>query len=470
MLRVYNTLTRRLEEFSPFNPPRVTMYVCGPTVYDYNHVGHARTYVAFDVVKRYLRLRGYDVVHVQNITDIDDKIINRAAEEGRSWREIADYYAKDYLEALEKLNVHVDLHPRVTEHIKEIIDFIQILIDKGHSYVAPSGSVYFDVDTYPDYGRLSGRLDKQQWTQEEFAKEKKHPYDFALWKARKPGEPYWDSPWGPGRPGWHIECSVMSSRYLGRQMDIHAGGSDLIFPHHENERAQSEAAFGVKPWVKYWMHSGMLQVAGEKMSKSLRNIIPLRDLFKEYDPLVVRLWLATAHYRAVVSFTDQALQQAEANLQRLRGAVNLLKSILGEVEPEGRLSDEQLETLRRMSELRERFHSEMERDFNASGAFAAVMELARLVYAEIEPKPAYATARKALTLFEEFNRVLGVLDDALYGVGGGLEDELIRLIVEVRSKLREQRMYGLADYIRDRLSGLGIVLMDKGGETKWLRR
>lgn len=469
-MHVYNTLTRRLEEFSPVAPPRVSMYVCGPTVYDYNHVGHARTYVAFDVVKRYLRLRGYDVVHIQNITDIDDKIIRRAQEEGRDWREIADYYARDYLESLEKLNVHVDIHPRVTDHIKEIIEFIEILIEKGHAYVAPSGSVYFDVDTYPDYGRLSGRLDKQQWTQEEFAKEKKNPYDFALWKARKPGEPYWDSPWGPGRPGWHIECSVMSTRYLGRQIDIHAGGSDLIFPHHENERAQSEAALGVKPWVKYWMHSGMLQVAGEKMSKSLRNIVPLRELFKEYDPLAVRLWLASAHYRAVLSFTDQALSQAEANLQRLRGAVGLLERILGEVEPEGRLSDSQLALLRRMEELRRRFHSEMERDFNASGAFAAVMELAKIVYAEIEGNPSYSTAWKAYTLFEEFNRVLGVLDDVLYGRRGGAEDKLIGILVDVRSRLREKRLYDLADYIRSRLAELGIVLMDKGGETTWLRR
>jgi len=469
-LQVYNTLTRRLEEFSPVAPPRVSMYVCGPTVYDYNHVGHARTYVAFDVVKRYLRLRGYDVVHIQNITDIDDKIIRRAQEEGRDWREIADYYARDYLESLGKLNVHVDIHPRVTDHIKEIIEFIEILVEKGHAYVAPSGSVYFDVDTYPDYGRLSGRLDKQQWTQEEFAKEKKNPYDFALWKARKPGEPYWDSPWGPGRPGWHIECSVMSTRYLGRQIDIHAGGSDLIFPHHENERAQSEAALGVKPWVKYWMHSGMLQVAGEKMSKSLRNIVPLRELFKEYDPLAVRLWLASAHYRAVLSFTDQALSQAEANLQRLRGAVGLLERILGEVEPEGRLSDSQLALLRRMEELRRRFHSEMERDFNASGAFAAVMELAKIVYAEIEGSPSYSTAWKAYTLFEEFNRVLGVLDDVIYGRRGGAEDRLVGILVDVRSRLREKRLYDLADYIRSRLAELGIVLMDKGGETLWIRR
>jgi len=247
---VFNTLSRRLEVFEPLEPGIVKMYVCGPTVYDYTHLGHVRTYVAFDVVKRYLRLRGFDVLHVQNITDIDDKIIRRAQREGRDWREIADEFTKDYLETLRALNISVDLHPRVTEHIREIIEFIQTLIDKGFAYVAPSGSVYFRVDAYDDYGRLSNRRDKELWGQEEeFVHEKESPYDFALWKAAKPGEPFWESPWGRGRPGWHIECSVMSSRYLGSRFDIHGGGSDLIFPHHENERAQSEAALGVRPWV-----------------------------------------------------------------------------------------------------------------------------------------------------------------------------------------------------------------------------
>lgn len=469
-LRIFNTLSRSLEVFEPVEEGRVSIYVCGPTVYDYSHVGHARTYVAFDVIKRYLRLRGYDVVHVQNITDIDDKIINRARDEGRDWREIVDEYTKDYLEALQKLRVFVDVHPRVTEHISEIIDFVQKLIDSGHAYVAPSGSVYFDVDTYPDYGRLSGRLDKKMWSQEEFASEKKNPYDFALWKARKPGEPYWDSPWGPGRPGWHIECSVMSSKYLGRRFDIHGGGTDLIFPHHENERAQSEALFGEKPWVKYWMHTGMLQVRGEKMSKSLKNIVPLRDLFRSYDPLVVRLWLATAHYRTVLQFSDEVLEQAKSNLQRLRGAVQLLKNLAKEVEPEGRLSDWELGVFREMLDARREFYASMDDDFNASGAFAAVMKLTGLVYSQVSAKPTYLLVLRALRLFEEFNRVLGVLDEDLaLGAAEVLPvDELLDLIVEVRAKLREQKNYELADYIRSKLSSLGVQLMDQGEKTRWI--
>lgn len=472
MLQVYNTLTRSVEPFEPVNSGKVLMYVCGPTVYDYTHVGHARTYVAFDVIKRYLRLRGFDVVHVQNVTDIDDKIINRAREEGRDWKSIADEYTRDYQEALRKLRVFVDVHPRVTDHISEIIDFIQKLIDKGHAYVAPSGSVYFDVDTYGDYGRLSGRLDKRLWSQEEFAAEKKHPYDFALWKARKPGEPYWDSPWGPGRPGWHIECSVMSSRYLGRRFDIHGGGSDLIFPHHENERAQSEALFGEKPWVKYWMHAGMLQVGGEKMSKSLKNIVPLKDLFASYDPLVVRTWLASAHYRTVLSFSDEALKQAEANLERLRSAAQLVYRLFREVEPTGRLSDEEIKVLAEMADLRREFYESMDSDFNASAAFASVMKLVSLINSRVATNPSYSTVLRAYKLLEEFNSVLGVLDDVLREPPEQLlpADALLDLLVEVRSVLRAQKNWELSDYIRAKLSELGVVLMDEKDRTRWVVR
>ena len=260
---MFNTLGRRKERFEPFNPPIVKMYVCGLTVYDYMHIGHARTFVVFDAIKRYLKLRGYDVIYVQNITDIDDKIINRAKEKGINWKELAETYIKDYMDNIKKLNINVDYHPRVTEHINDIIDFIKVLLEKGHAYVAKSGSVYFDVSSYKFYGELSGRASKELWRQEEeFVYEKKNPYDFALWKALKPGEPWWESPWGKGRPGWHIECSVMSTKFLGPRIDIHGGGQDLIFPHHENEKTQSECALGIRPWVKYWLHSGMLTIKG----------------------------------------------------------------------------------------------------------------------------------------------------------------------------------------------------------------
>ena len=469
MLRVYNTLTRSLEDFRPVNEGRVLMYVCGPTVYDYTHLGHARTYVAFDVIRRYLRLRGYDVFYVQNITDIDDKIINRAREEGVDWREVAETYTRDYMECLEKLNIKVDLHPRVSHHIREIIGFIQELIDRGYAYVAPSGSVYFSVDAYDDYGRLSSRLNRELWSQEEeFAREKRRPYDFALWKAAKPGEPWWDSPWGPGRPGWHIECSVMSTKYLGRQFDIHGGGSDLIFPHHENERAQSEAALGVRPWVKYWMHTGMLTVGREKMSKSLGNIVPLREAFKRWRPEVVRLWLATVHYRSVVSFSEEALEQAERNYERLVNAVYALRRALRESEPSYRLSDRGLKVLKSLERVRRGFYEAMDDDFNVSRAFSYVYEATSIVFKEIAPSPEATLVLRALSLFREFNEVLGVLDRHLSEVPAQVPvEELIDLIVEVRSVLRRRRDYELSDWIRSRLQELGVKLMDERDRTTW---
>ncbi len=472
MLKVYNTLTRSLEEFKPLKPGIVRIYTCGPTVYDYTHLGHARTYVAFDVIKRYLRLKGYDVVHVQNITDIDDKIINRAREEGVSWKDIADYYTKDYLEALEKLNIQVHIHPRVSEHIQDIIEFIQALIDKGYAYVAPSGSVYFEVDKYPYYGELSRRFEKEQWRQEtDVLAEKKKPYDFALWKAAKPGEPWWPSPWGKGRPGWHIECSTMSSKYLGEQFDIHGGGQDLIFPHHENERAQSEARFSKRPWVKYWLHTGYLMIRGEKMSKSLGNIIILRDLFKEYDPRIVRLWLATIHYRKPVDFTEEAMEQAKKNLERLIATVELLKRKIKETPVAHRLSEKELKTLYELEEVRRGFYNAMDNDFNASEAFSYVYKLTTIVFKDIQYSEVNALALRAYQILYEFNQVLGVLDKEFTEATIAeveLTEKLVDLIVRVRSELRKRKMYDLADSIRSELSSLGIQLMDKGEKTTWI--
>lgn len=468
MLHVFNTFGRRLEVFEPLRPGRVSIYVCGPTVYDWTHVGHARTYVAFDVIKRHLKLLGYDVFHVQNITDIDDKVIRRAAEERRDWREVADTYTRDYLEALAKLSIRVDVHPRVTEHINEIIAFVQKLLEGGYAYVAPSGSVYFDVSSYDGYGELSGKLSKELWGQEqEFVKEKRNPFDFALWKAAKPGEPVWDSPWGPGRPGWHIECSTMSTRYLGEQFDIHGGGSDLIFPHHENERAQSEAALGRRPWVRYWLHTGMLTVRGEKMSKSLGNIVTLKELLTRWKPEVVRLWLATVHYRSVVDFSEEALQQAQRNYERLATTAQSLRDLLRKEECSFRLSDHGVKILRRLEALREAFYSAMNDDFNASRAFSHAYELTSILHAEVLPKPEAAAVLRAYTLLEEFNRVLGVLDRLFAEMIPLPAERLLELIIEVRRRLRVSKNYELADWIRDQLAKIGVRLYDKGEETSW---
>lgn len=469
MLRVYNTLSREIEPFEPVKPDRVSMYVCGPTVYDFTHLGHARTYVAFDVVKRYLKLLGFDVFHVQNITDIDDKIIRRSRDEGRDWREITDYYTKDYLEALSKLKIKVDIHPRVTEHISEIINFVSTLIEKGYAYVAPSGSVYFNVNCYGDYGKLSGKLLKEEWGQEqEFAKEKRNPYDFALWKAAKPDEPWWESPWGPGRPGWHIECSAMSSLYLGESFDIHGGGGDLIFPHHENERAQSEAALNRRPWVRYWLHTGMLNVKGEKMSKSLGNIVTLKELFRKWEPEIIRLWLATVHYRSIIEFSEDSLHQAQKNYERLANAVQSLRDVLRKEDYDFKLSDSGKQELARLLDIRAGFHAAMQNDFNTSKAFSYVYELSSLVFSSLERNQIEAVvALKTYALFEEFNKVLGVLDRFFAESPQIPAEKLIELIIEIRKKLRYSGDYTFADWIREQLLKLGIRLHDRGEKTAW---
>lgn len=464
MIKIFNTMGKKLEELQTVEPNTVKMYVCGPTVYDYVHIGHGRTFVAFDAMVRYLKLRGYNVIRVQNITDIDDKIIKRAQDTGKDWTEIVDFYLKDYIDAMSQLKVEIDQHPRVSTHIKEIIEFIQGLIDKGHAYVAPSGSVYFDVDTFPSYGLLSGTK-KEEWNQgEEFVKEKRHPYDFALWKAWKPGEPYWESPWGKGRPGWHIECSTMSTRYLGEQFDIHGGGVDLVFPHHENERAQSEALLG-KTWVKYWVHVSYLTINKEKMSKSLKNIIPLNEAIKKWGTNTLRYWFLTAKYRNTIDFSEDSLSQASTSLRRLKDAMSVLRGIIKD-GPKYYSNDEQVKTQRKIISLIQKFHEALSEDFDTATALSYIHEIATIVFNELQTSEDFMGAMLALDAFRQFNYVYGVMDEEFNLAYDNL-NKVIDAVVEVRNILRAKKMYDLSDQIRDVLSKAGIKLLDSKDKTTW---
>ena len=464
MIKIFNTMGKKIEELQTVEPNTVKMYVCGPTVYDYVHIGHGRTFVAFDAMVRYLKLRGYNVIRVQNITDIDDKIIKRAQDTGKDWTEIVDFYLKDYIDAMSQLKVEIDQHPRVSTHIKEIIEFIQGLIDKGHAYVAPSGSVYFDVDTFPSYGLLSGTK-KEEWNQgEEFVKEKRHPYDFAVWKAWKPGEPYWESPWGKGRPGWHIECSTMSTRYLGEQFDIHGGGVDLVFPHHENERAQSEALLG-KTWVKYWVHVSYLTINKEKMSKSLKNIIPLNEAIKKWGTNTLRYWFLTAKYRNTIDFSEDSLSQASTSLRRLKDAMSVLRGIIKD-GPKYYSNDEQVKTQRKIISLIQKFHEALSEDFDTATALSYIHEIATIVFNELQTSEDFMGAMLALDAFRQFNYIYGVMDEEFNLAYDNL-NKVIDAVVEVRNILRAKKMYDLSDQIRDVLSKAGIKLLDSKDKTTW---
>ena len=471
MLKIYNTLTKKIEEFTPFENNIVRAYFCGPTPYDHTHIGHARSYIAFDFLKRYISSLGYHFIHVQNVTDIDDKIIRRSYEEKRDWREIADYYTREYIDLMNQLGVKIDFHPKVADHIKDIIDFIQVLIDKGHAYVVPSGSVYFDVTTYKDYGRLSGRSLQEQWRQEEeFLSEKKNPFDFALWKAAKPGEPYWDSPWGKGRPGWHIECSVMSSKYLGSKIDIHGGGQDLIFPHHENERAQSESYFGTSLWVKYWVHIGYLTISGEKMSKSLGNIIPLKEAISKWSAPVLRLWIFSAHYRKPIDYKEESLEQMSVLYKRLRNAHEILIRMIREKPLEHNLSERELEIWGRLDDLWSRFKNALDEDLNTPEALAHLNKFISITYSEIISRESTGLVFKALNIIDRMNQILGILPETLAPPKTSEDfEDMIRLIIEVRKRLRQRKMYDEADWIRNELLKRGIRLMDSKDETIWVR-
>ena len=469
MLKVYNTLTRKLEEFHPIHEKenRVYMFVCGPTVYDYPHVGHARSYVAYDVIAKYLRYKGWSLFYVQNITDIDDKIIKRANETGKSWDEIARNYEKEYHRAMKKLGVDsVNLYARATEHIPEIINQIKRLMEKGYAYETSDG-IYFDITKFPEYGKLSGQKleDLQAGARVEINENKKHPYDFALWKKAKPGEPSWQSPWGPGRPGWHIEDTAISERYLGQQYDIHGGGMDLIFPHHECEIAQMEAVSGKKPFVRYWLHNGFIEVNGEKMSKSLKNFWTVDDVLEKVRPEALRYFLLSTQYHSPIDFSEEALIQAQKAWESLVRTVRKVKKL----EKAGKSKSPRREFERELEKLSDSWEAAMDDDFNTPGALAILHEWSTLINREYE-EMSKEEARLALELLEKWDSVLTLFRPVFLGESDeDLINGLMEVIIKARQKLRDTKMYDISDWIRSELGNLGIQLDDRGNETTWER-
>ncbi len=469
-LAVYNDLSRKKEPFVPVNPPQVGIYVCGPTVYDFFHIGNSRPFIVFDVLRRYLQNQGYAVTYVQNFTDIDDKMINRAREMGISVPELADRFIREYFADADALGVErADVHPRATEHIVEIIEAIQKILEKGHAYEL-EGDVYFDVLSFEPYGQLTRQNLEEllSGARVDVDSRKKHPLDFALWKAEKPGEPSWESPWGKGRPGWHIECSAMAAKYLGETVDIHGGGSDLVFPHHENEIAQAEAATG-KTFVKYWMHNGYLLMDHEKMSKSLGNFRTLREVRQQYSPLAIRYFMLSAHYRSPINFSAAGLEQAMGGVERLRSCYRSLveTSVKEDLQETGALQEA-------LQKARERFFSDMDDDLNTAGALGAVFEAVKALNSALHEEGALSEANKqeGVEFFRMVDEVLGVLDipELLGNAAGNAEDERIEKLVEERNQARKNKNFARGDEIRDMLLEEGIILKDSPEGTKWHRK
>lgn len=475
MIELYNTLTGRKEKFVPGEPGRVRIYCCGPTTYNYIHLGNARTFVIFDSIRRYLEYCGFKVVYVQNFTDVDDKIIKRAGEEGTTPQVIAAKYTEAYYRDADALNVRrADVHPKVSEHIQEIIALVEKLEAKGFAYAA-GGDVYFAVRRFQDYGKLSGRRldDMLAGARVEPGENKRDPLDFALWKAAKPGEPKWPSPWGEGRPGWHIECSAMALKYLGVDFDIHGGGADLVFPHHENEIAQSEAATG-EPFARYWVHNAFITVRQEKMSKSVGNVFLVREVLERYPAPAVRLFLLGTHYRSPLDYTPEYLEASVRGVERLRNGFGLLNEAISKASPgtgDGILADN-------LTSLENEFKTAMDDDFNTARAIACFFDLVREVNTAVHAAllPPKETLQQAIDLFCTFNHVLGIFPEVdgkplLEEDRGGddLTGKLLDLIIAVRQDARQRKDWGTADSIREGLKAIGIVLEDTPEGVRWKR-
>ncbi len=475
-IRVYNTMTREKSTFVPVTPGEVKIYVCGVTPYNHPHIGNARPAVTWDVIRRYLQFIGYKVTLIQNFTDVDDKIINKANAEGATWKVISDRYIEWYFKVIDALGVRrVDKYPRVSDHMDDIIDMVKTLIEKGHAYVL-GGDVYYDISTFPAYGKLSGRKieDMLAGARVEVNDEKRNPGDFAVWKGAKPGEPAWESPWGPGRPGWHIECSAMSRHYLGDTFDFHGGGSDLIFPHHENEIAQSEGATG-KPFVHYWMHNGFITINSEKMSKSLNNFFLVKDVLEKYSGEALRFFLLSMHYRSPLDFSDERLEEAETNMARLSDVVARVRELAGK---EGNEKSAESEALKAAAEkAMVDFHAAMDDDFNTGLASSTVFDLAKAIniYYTAVTSGAVGIDSEAVALaaknLKDITGVLGILEAAWSRKKNAAGDEdfekLMNLILAVRQEARAAKQYQMADSIRDKLSEMGITIEDSPTGARW---
>ena len=476
-IKVYNTLTKQKEEFVPIHPGKANIYVCGVTPYNHPHVGNARPFVTWDVIRRFLEHEGYDVTHVQNFTDVDDKIISTANKEGVQWYDICNRYIDSYFEVMDKLNVRrAHVYPRVSEHIDDIIKTVQCLVDNGYGYVV-DGDVFYSVEKFKYYGQLSGRNieDMMAGARVDVDDRKHNPMDFALWKSAKPGEPAWESPWGPGRPGWHIECSAMSIHYLGKTFDFHGGGSDLIFPHHENEIAQSEGCTGCH-FVDYWLHNGFITINSEKMSKSLNNFFLVKDVLEKYSGDALRYFLLSTHYRSPLDFSDDRLEEAEKNMDKLKDVIARVKELSG---MEGNEETEASKALEQAAEADMKvFHEAMDDDFNTGLATGAMFDLAKAInvyYNDVHSGIGFnkASLEKAGKAFKTILDILGILekewkkteayDDKDY-------NDLMNVILAVRQSARKAKQYQLADEIRDKLVEIGIVIEDTPTGARWKKR
>lgn len=474
-IRVYNTMTREKSVFVPVHPGEVRIYVCGVTPYNHPHIGNARPAVTWDIIRRYLKYIGYKVTLIQNFTDVDDKIINKANAEGATWKVISDRYIDAYFKVIDALGVErVDKYPRVSDHMEDIIRMVETLIEKGHAYEL-DGDVYYDISTFADYCKLSGRNvdDMLAGARVEVNEGKKNPGDFAVWKAAKPGEPAWDSPWGPGRPGWHIECSAMSTHYLGNTFDFHGGGSDLIFPHHENEIAQTEGATG-ETFVHYWLHNGFITINSEKMSKSLNNFFLVKDVLEKYSGDALRFFLMSTHYRSPLDFSDDRLEEAETNMARLTDVIARAKELAA---AEGEAKTPEAAALREAAEkAMADFHAAMDDDFNTGLASSTVFDLAKAVniyYTAVQGGLAVdgETAKFAAKNLKEIMGVLGILDKAWSRKANAADDEdfrkLMDVVLEIRQDARAEKQYAMADKIRDKLAAIGITIKDTPAGAKW---